>query len=103
MSHFKQICLPAIAILGLLAPGPMVHAREPFLSDEQIRARLITESIETYNATGRPCACPYQSARNGSSCGRRSAYSRQGGAVPLCYPADVSADMVTRWRAARGQ
>ena len=33
----------------------------------------------------------------GQSCGRRSAYSRPGGAAPLCYAADVTAGMVADW------
>lgn len=28
--------------------------------------------------------------RNGRVCGKRSAYSRAGGATPLCYPDDIS-------------
>jgi len=44
------------------------------------------------------CPCPYSTARNGSRCGRRSAYSREGGAEPLCYPQDVSAEMVKEYR-----
>ena len=55
-------------------------------------------SIAAYLATGHPCACPYNLARNGSQCGGRSAYSRPGGAEPLCYPKDVSDGMVTDWR-----
>jgi hypothetical protein len=32
--------------------------------------------------------------RNGRACGGRSAYSRPGGASPLCYPSDVPAAMI---------
>lgn len=71
------------------------------LSDDQIRDRIIQQSEAEYHATGHPCACPYDAARNGSSCGRRSAYSRPGGAAPLCYPRDVTAGMVMDWRAKR--
>jgi hypothetical protein len=76
--------------------GPVV-AREA-LSDAQIRNAIIQESIARYQATGHPCACPYNIARNGSRCGVRSAYSRPGGAEPLCYPSDVSDGMVADWR-----
>jgi hypothetical protein len=65
-------------------------------SDAEIRKRIIAESIESYP---RNCACPYQSASNGSRCGRRSAYDRGGGYAPLCYPRDVSDEMVTEYRA----
>jgi len=45
------------------------------------------------------CACPYNSARNGSSCGGRSAWSRGGGYSPMCYPKDVSKADVAAYRA----
>src|SRR4051812_20433144 len=65
------------------------------LSDAQIKKLLIDESIAAYDGN---CPCPYNRARNGSRCGKRSAYNREGGAAPLCYPDDVTADMVQRYR-----
>ena len=65
------------------------------LSDAQIKKLLIDESIAAYNGN---CPCPYSRARNGSRCGRRSAHSREGGAAPLCFAADVSAEMVVAYR-----
>lgn len=64
-------------------------------TDAEIRKRMIAESIDSYPG---PCACPYQTARNGSRCGRRSAYDREGGYAPLCYPSDVTDDMVADYR-----
>jgi hypothetical protein len=64
-------------------------------SDAQIKQLLIDESIAAYSGN---CPCPYNTARNGSRCGRRSAYSREGGEAPLCYPKDVSAEMVQSYR-----
>jgi hypothetical protein len=64
-------------------------------TDEEIRKAMIEESIAAY--PGR-CPCPYHSARNGSACGGRSAYSRPGGRAPLCYPKDISEDMVRQYR-----
>lgn len=66
------------------------------LSDAEIKRLLIEESISDYPGN---CPCPYNTARNGSSCGRRSAYSRPGGAAPLCYPSDVTDEMVATYRA----
>lgn len=85
---------------GVLALGiGGVAAQQAYeLSDSQIRQAIIQESIKAYLATGHPCACPYNAARNGSKCGARSAYSRPGGAEPLCYPRDVSDGMVADWR-----
>jgi hypothetical protein len=65
------------------------------LSDAQIKTLLIDASIAAYDGN---CPCPYSRASNGSRCGKRSAYSREGGAAPLCYPKDVTADMVQRHR-----
>jgi hypothetical protein len=83
------------AVLVLVGAGAL--AREA-LTDTQVREAIIKESVAAYLATGHPCACPYNLARNGSSCGGRSAYSRPGGAEPLCYPRDVSDGMVADWR-----
>ena len=86
----------AIGAVWLLTAGIAVGG-EP-LSDADVKAAIIRESIAQYQSSGRPCACPYNAARNGSRCGARSAYSRPGGAAPLCYPDDVSERMVADWR-----
>lgn len=65
------------------------------LSDDEIRQILIQQSIRSYSGS---CSCPYNTARNGSRCGGRSAYSKPGGASPLCYARDVSDAMVERFR-----
>ena len=83
-----------LAFVGLASPA---LARGP-LTDDQVRQAIIHQSIARYHATGHPCACPYDVERNGRSCGRVSAYSRPGGAAPLCYARDVSAGMVLDWR-----
>lgn len=67
------------------------------LSDTQIRKILIDESIAGYSGN---CPCPYSTMSNGRSCGRRSAYSREGGESPLCYAKDVTAGMVQAYRVA---
>lgn len=77
-----------------LNPSPTGTAAK--LTDAEIRKRMIEESIAEYAG---PCLCPYNTARNGSRCGKRSAYSRPGGAAPLCYPKDISDEMVHEYRA----
>jgi hypothetical protein len=67
------------------------------LSDGEIRQLIIHQSIAQYVGV---CACPYSVARNGSRCGGRSAYSKQGGYSPLCYPQDVTEDMVKKYKQA---
>lgn len=88
----------ALALLTPLA----VLAREPALSDAQVRTAIIRESVDGYHSMGRPCACPYDLMRNGAACGGRSAYSRPGGASPICYPQDVTPDMIETWRRRSG-
>jgi hypothetical protein len=65
------------------------------LSNDEIRQQIIRESITSYPGN---CPCPYNSARNGSSCGRRSAYSKPGGYAPICYPNDVTTEMIENYR-----
>lgn len=72
----------------------------PQLSDSEIRRMLIRQSINSYSGS---CPCPYNADRAGRSCGKRSAYSRPGGASPLCYESDISAEMIRRFRERTGQ
>ncbi|WP_316186375.1 hypothetical protein [Bradyrhizobium sp. SZCCHNS30592] len=71
---------------------------ETALTAAAIVAILIKASRDQYYATGHPCACPDDLMRNGRACGARSAHSRPGGASPLCYPADVTAEMIEAYR-----
>lgn len=68
---------------------------KPSISNATIKKILIEKSIENYPGN---CPCPYHAARNGSRCGGRSAYSKYGGASPLCYDSDVSNEMVSDYR-----
>jgi hypothetical protein len=77
------------------ASGVELDAAKKKLSDAQIKKILIEESIAAYSGN---CPCPYSRARNGSQCGKRSAWSREGGEAPLCYPDDVTAEMVQAYR-----
>jgi hypothetical protein len=67
-------------------------------TDAQIKQRLIDESVAAYMGAKGNCPCPYNLARNGSVCGKRSAWNRPGGEEPLCFPSDVSAEMVREYR-----
>jgi hypothetical protein len=92
------------------APGPSNKSGEPspdasasnlekgVLAAAAIAALIIAASRTAYYSTGHPCACPEDRTRNGQSCGGRSAYSRPGGAAPLCYVKDVSPSMIDDYR-----
>jgi len=69
------------------------------LSDAAVASLIVQESRNAYYATGHPCACPDDLMRNGRRCGGSSAYIRPGGAQPLCSVADVSPQMINRYRA----
>ncbi len=87
-----------LVVLALLSCGALsgsVDAKAR-LTDAQVKQRVIDASIDSYPGN---CPCPYNSARNGSRCGRRSAYHRAGGYAPLCYATDVSTADVKAWRA----
>lgn len=90
-------------ITPLLLAALSVSAKEPkpvVFPDQQVKKQIVDESIAAY--PGR-CPCPYNSARNGSSCGGRSAWSKKGGYAPICYENEVTKEMVRQWRAEKMQ
>ena len=72
-----------------------------YLTDAVIAGIIIAASISAYKASGRPCACPEDTMRNGRRCGGNSAWSRPGGARPLCYLTDISKVMIDTYRATK--
>jgi hypothetical protein len=80
------------------APPDAKRKVEGALTAAAIAAIIVQASRAQYHAGGRPCACPDDTMRNGRACGGRSAYSRPGGAAPLCYPHDVTAGMIESYR-----
>jgi len=70
-----------------------IHVREA--TNTEIRELLVRRSIAAYAGS---CPCPFNVDRAGRRCGRRSAYSRPGGASPLCYAGDVSDGLVQKLR-----
>ena len=87
----KNSILAIIVGIGLV--GTACQTISADLTYSEIRQILIQESINSYPGN---CPCPYSRASNGSRCGGRSAYSRPGGASPLCYETDVTAQMSAR-------
>ncbi|XTZ39952.1 hypothetical protein ACQYRI_08265 [Salmonella enterica] len=96
--HYKRIFWVVTLALTISAPA-VTMAKTTRLSDAEIKQRIIEESIDDYPGT---CACPYNSVRNGSRCGGRSAWSRAGGYSPICYEREVSKDMIVEWRKRNG-
>ena len=85
-----------IAMALALLAAPAIGAP---MTDAQVKQAIIQESLAGYSGS---CPCPYNVDRAGRSCGRRSAYSRPGGADPICYPEQVTPEMIRHWRAIHG-
>src|SRR5689334_9679898 len=92
------LAVSAVALSGFWIAGHSPAQQRPAPSDQEIAGKIIQDSRNAYYATGHPCACPEDHARNGSRCGGRSAYSRPGGASPKCYVADVTAAEIAAYR-----
>lgn len=90
----SSVAVSIAMAISLLFVGA-AEAKSTKQTDDQIRQLIIEDSIAAYPGV---CACPFNSARNGSSCGRRSAWSKQGGYAPICYKKEVSREMVDEWR-----
>lgn len=87
------ICVMSVALSGAQAFGQSRPNAQK--TDAEIKQILIQESIAKYSGS---CPCPYSRDRAGKSCGKRSAYSKPGGASPLCYPEDVPQKLVDDYR-----
>nr|WED69100.1 hypothetical protein PJ912_02720 [Pectobacterium colocasium] len=86
-----------VCAVALLSFSTLSMAKTPRISDEQIKERIIQESISSYFGH-----CPYNSARNGSKCGKRSAWSRAGEIRRFCYKDEVTRKMIDGWRMRNG-
>ncbi len=84
----------ALVACAFFLPGNAA-AKGQAMSDAKVKEQIIAESIAAYPGV---CACPFNRARNGSACGRRSAWSKAGGYAPVCYKDEITAEMVKQWR-----
>jgi hypothetical protein len=91
--YIRAIAIAALFVANITGAKENTSA---VASDAQIKKQMIAESIAAYPGH---CPCPYNSASNGSACGRRSAYSRPGGYAPICYTKDITSQMLEQWRA----
>ena len=89
LKQLLRIVLPCLAVA--VAVGQTKSPK----TDAQVVQALIDQSIANYKGS---CACPYSKDRAGRNCGGRSAYSKPGGASPLCYAKDVTPKMIEDFR-----
>lgn len=93
--HGRSV-IAAFTVAGALALGAVWgQAPQPAKTDAEIKQAIIKESIAAYRGN---CPCPYNVDRAGRRCGARSAYSRPGGASPICYDKDVTQAMIDNYR-----
>ena len=90
-SHWHASLRLLVYAVATLAGISLARAREcQGMSDVKIRQAIVQESRMAYYRLGHSCACPYDLARNGQECGRRSAYGRRGATTPKCYVTDIT-------------
>jgi hypothetical protein len=87
---------PMFAAAALAA---IVSRAQAAPSDDEVKQFILQGSIASYPGN---CPCPYNRAANGTKCGKRSAWSRAGGYSPVCYPEEVTQQMIDEWRRASG-
>lgn len=86
--------LAAVFVFAMLMIGAMpVSAQRA--DDAALKQRIIADSRASYRGA---CPCPYDTMRNGRRCGTNSAYTKPGGARPLCFDQDVTQDMLEAYR-----
>ena len=96
---FPRMRPPVVVAAGfaitLCQARPVVCHGVEDATDAEVRQQMIASSIDSYSGS---CPCPDFRDRGGRRCGGRSAYSRPGGASPLCYERDISDAAVLRYR-----
>ncbi len=90
-----KTCVVSLMLSLVLCWTSAAEAKRQKQTDDEIRQHIIDDSIAAYPGV---CACPFNATRNGSRCGGRSAWSRQGGYAPVCYKKEVSKESVDEWR-----
>ena len=91
----KAFAVLRFVVLALALGTAYGQTTKAARTDAEIKQEIIKESIASYRGS---CPCPYSVDRAGRMCGRRSAYSKPGGASPLCYAQDVTQKMVDDYR-----
>jgi hypothetical protein len=114
----KRICVACVAAAVVCCPvycgadearragdqpktetGSISRAKE-LLTDAAIIAILIAASQAAYHAGAKgPCGCPDDVDRAGHRCGGRSAHDRAGGWSVLCFPNEITQEMIAKFRA----
>ncbi|MEO8467883.1 MAG: hypothetical protein ABI640_21385 [Gammaproteobacteria bacterium] len=91
-----KLLVPVLAGFALFSLQACAQDEKQGPTDAEIRRLLVDKSIADYAGA---CPCPESVGKNGQKCGKNSAYSKPGtDNRPLCYPSNVSAGMIKRYR-----
>ncbi|WP_158810856.1 hypothetical protein [Beijerinckia sp. L45] len=71
MTRSATVFRALVLLLPLATPAFALDTR-------QTAQAIIERCSEIYKSSGHPCPCPFDHAKNGSACGKRSAYDRPG-------------------------
>lgn len=93
--HIQKYKTYCFSILVLCISSVAFSQTSKKLSDAEIKQIIIQNSINNYSGN---CPCPYNRTKNGSKCGKRSAYSKPRGKSPYCYESDISKKQVSEYR-----
>lgn len=95
MARLARLVFLLLFVLSLAPVAAQTSKQAKEKTDAEIAQEIIALSIASYSGS---CPCPYNTDRGGRRCGGRSAYSRKGGAAPLCYAEDVTPAMIKAHR-----
>ena len=95
MKRTTRIASVLLVLLTLALGFATAQTTKATKTDAEIKQEIIKQWIAGYRGN---CPCPYSVNRAGRMCGRRSAYSKPGGASPICYEKDVTQKMRDDYR-----
>ncbi len=95
ISNFEYISAArSLRLFGVAALIVLVAACQPFgISIEQ---EVVNWAIANYNGD---CPCPFSLNSFGEDCGAQSAWALQALNAPVCYPSEVTSDMIAQFLA----
>jgi hypothetical protein len=84
-----KLMILTCTLFYLVTPN-LVHAstKKPNLLSKSTseKQEIIRKSVSEYKGN---CPCPWNTMKNGRSCGKNSAWSKAGGAKPICYEYEI--------------
>ncbi len=79
---YLELISATVLVVGLLFP---IALSANGGKNQDIQS-IINKSVASYKGN---CPCPWSTMKNGRKCGKNSAWSKPGGAKPICYSSDI--------------